>query len=138
MLEPMKRLEFRPDYTGLDDTNTYGAVEVTIDINRSGISEADYNIIVDDKIGTIQSRNVTFASNHTRSVTTVYMISPTGELQYSDVNFSIISADLVDPTKDYVMPTDANITTTWYDINGNVNTGGPAVKVVNLTGLTNP
>jgi len=136
-LSPMPRLEFRPTYTGVDGANTYGAVEVKIDIDRSGLGETDYNIILDDKIGTIQTRNVTFTSHHTRFETTVYMISPTGELQYSDVNFSIISQGLVNPVNAYVLPTDTDITTTWYDIDGNV-VIPPVdrdVKVANLTGL---
>lgn len=139
-LEPMKRLQFRPDFTGYDGTNTYGAVEIKIGIDKSGISEEDFNIILDDKIGTIQSRNVTFGWNAKRYVTTVYLISPTGELQYSDVNFSIISTALQSQFEAGSGGGGQDVSSvtinsfTWYDVNGNVDTGGPAIQVVNLTG----
>lgn len=136
-LSPMKRLEFKPTYTGFDDTKTYGAVEIRVDIDKTGISQDDFLVIIDDKIGTTRSRNVSFSYRAQRFFTTVYLISPTGKLQYSDANFSIISTALVDPANGYVMPTDANITTTWYDIDGNVVTPpvDRDVKVANLTGL---
>ena len=137
-LEPMKRLQFKPDYTGFDGTNTYGAVEIKIGINKSGISEDDFNIIFDDKIGTIQTRNVTFGWNAERFETTVYLISPTGELQYSDVNFSIISNALQSQFEagDQIVGTDVTINSViWYDIDGDVAVpAGPQVNVVNLTG----
>jgi hypothetical protein len=133
----MKRLQFKPDFTGFDGTNTYGAVEITIGIDKSGITENDFNIIFDDKIGTIQTRNVSFASNAKRFETTVYLISPTGELQYSDVNFSVISTELQSQFEAgaQTVAVDVAVTsTTWYDINGVVDTSGPPINVVNLTG----
>ena len=139
-LESMKRLQFRPAYTGFDNTNTYGAVEIKIAINKSGISEQDFNIILDDKIGTIQSRNVNFAWNASRLETTVYLISPTGELQYSDVNFSIISTELQSQFEAGSAGGGQDVSSvsinsvTWYDIDGNIDTGGPAIEIVNLTG----
>jgi len=137
-LEPMKRLQFKPAYTGYDGTNTYGAVEIKLGIDKSGISEDDFNIIFDDKIGTVQTRNVTIGWNAKRFETTVYLISPTGELQYSDVNFSIISNGLQSQfeTGAQSVAGDVSVTSvTWYDIDGNVaNPAGPPVQVVNLTG----
>jgi hypothetical protein len=136
-LTALPRLQFRPAYTGYDDVNTYGAVEIKIGINKSGIPESDFNIIVDDKVGTKQTRNVHTVFNAKRFETTVYFISHTGELQYSDVNFSIISQDLQDQFETGVqnVATDVTINSvTWYDINGNIDTGGPAIQVFNLTG----
>lgn len=135
-LESMPRLEFRPTYTGFDSTNTYGAVEVKITMNKTGINEDDFNIIVDDKIGTVQTRNVHTNWNAQDLETTVYFISPTGELQYSDVSFSIISTALLIAyeTAIFSIPTDTDVNTTWYDIDGNVTTG-PAIRAFNLTGF---
>jgi hypothetical protein len=52
-------------------------------------------------------------------------------MQYSDVDFSLVSTALMDPAQGYTLPTNTDITTTWYDIDGNV-VAGPAVTVANL------
>ena len=128
-LEPLPNLRFAPIWTGYDNTNLYGAVEVSIAVDKTGISADDFNIIVDDKIGTAQTRNVHASWRVQRFVTTVYFISPTGKMQYSDVDFSIVSTDFTTANGN-VIPTNTDITTTWYDIDGNVTTG-PAVTVTN-------
>lgn len=135
-LKSMPRLRFAPTYTGFDNTNTYGAVEVKLAIDKSGIAIEDFNVIIDDKIGPAQSRNVQANWRANRFDTTVYFISPTGKLQYSDVDFSIVSKSL---QNQFVLGTqtvagDISVTsTTWYDIDGNVVTG-PDVTIINLTG----
>ena len=128
-LEPLPNFRFAPVYTGFDNTNLYGAVEVSITVDKSGISEEDFNIIIDDKIGTAQTRNVHASWQANRLETTVYFISPTGEMQYSDVDFSIVSTDFT-TANGYVIPANEDITTTWYDVDGN-ETAGPAVTVTN-------
>ena len=128
-LEPLPHFRFAPVYTGFDNTNLYGAVEVSITVDKSGISEEDFNIIIDDKIGTAQTRNVHASWQANRLETTVYFISPTGEMQYSDVDFSIVSTDFT-TANGYVIPANEDITTTWYDVDGN-ETAGPAVTVTN-------
>lgn len=136
-LENMKRLEFRPTWTGYDNTNTYGAVEIKIGIDSSGINEDDFNVIVDDKVGTLQTRRVHSTWNKTRFELTVYFISPTGKLQYSDVNFAVVSTDLQNQFETGAQSVSGNVTinsVTWYDVNGAVDTSGPAINIVNLTG----
>lgn len=136
-LESMRRLEFKPAWTGYDGTNTYGAVEIKIGINSSGINEDDFNIIVDDKIGTQQTRRVYSSWYKTRFELTVYFISPTGKLQYSDVDFSLISTELQRQfeANEQNVSTDITINSvTWYDVNGAVDPNAPAINIVNLTG----
>ena len=137
-LEPMKKLLFRPDWTGLDNTNTYGAVEVKIGLDTSGIQENDFNVIVDDKIGPLQqARRVHSIWKKGRFVLTVYFISPVGKLQYSDVNFSVISKELQSQFEDGTknVATDVTVNSViWYDINGAVDPGGPPITIVNQTG----
>lgn len=136
-LRSMPRLEFRPAWTGYNATHTYGAVEIKIGIDKTGIAESDFNVIIDDKIGTVQTRNVHAVSNAKRFETTVYFISHTGELQYSDVNFSIISQALQTQFETGVQNVGTDVTINsviWYDVNGNVDPAGPAINVINLTG----
>ncbi len=136
-LTRMPRLEFKPAWTGYDNSHTYGAVEIKIGIDKTGIAEDDFNVIVDDKIGPTQVRNVSAISNAKRFETTVYFISYTGELQYSDVDFSIISKSLQNQfvNGDQHVATDVTINSvTWYDIDGKVDTAGPPIDIINLTG----
>lgn len=136
-LAPMPRLQFKPTWTGYDASHTYGAVEVKIGIDKSGIAENDFNIVIDDKVGTLQTRNVHATWNAQRFETTVLFISPTGELQYSDVNFSVVSKILQSQFESGAQNVATNITINsviWYDINGAVDPTGPAIEIVNLTG----
>ena len=135
-LEPMKKLQFRPAWTGYDDTNTYGAVEVKIGIDTSGVNADDFYVVVDDKIGATQSRRVHSTWKKTRYELTVYFICPTGEMQYSDVNFSVISKELQRQFEsgEQNVATDVTVNSvTWYDVNGAV-ASGPAITIVNQTG----
>jgi hypothetical protein len=135
-LRSLPRLEFKPSFTGYDAVHTYGAVEIKIGIDKSGIAEDDFNIVVDDKIGTTQTRNVHAFWNAKRYETSVYFISPTGELQYSDVDFSIVSKALQNQfeTGAQDVDTDVTISYTWYDMNGAVAPTQPPITLVNLTG----
>ncbi|MFQ5642939.1 MAG: hypothetical protein ACE5FQ_04480 [Thiogranum sp.] len=136
-LEPMKKLQFRPNFTGYDDINTYGAVEIRIGIDSSGVNDDDFNVITDDKIGSLQTRRVHSTWNKTRFELTVYFISPIGKLHYSDVNFSVISTELQRQFEaaEQNVGTDITINSvTWYDINGAVDTNGPPITIVNQTG----
>lgn len=135
-LAPMPRLQFKPTWTG-NSTNTYGAVEVKIGINKTGIAEDDFNIIIEDRVRSAQVRNVHAVIDAKQFETTVYFISHTGELLYSDVNFSVISTKLQDQFVAGTQTVQGNVTinsVTWYDINGNVVTPGPPINIINLTG----
>jgi hypothetical protein len=58
-------------------------------------------------------------------------------MQYSDVNFSVISKELQNQFEsgEQNVATDVTINSvTWYDIDGVVDTGGPAITIVNQTG----
>lgn|GEM_PF-4875077 len=137
-LEPMKKLQFKPVWTGRDSTNTYGAVEIKIGLDSSGIAKGDFNVVVDDKIGPLQqTRRVHSIWNKTRFELTVYFISPVGNLQYSDVNFSVISKELQTQFENGTQNVATDITinsVTWYDVNGAVDSSGPPITLVNQTG----
>lgn len=141
-LAPMRRVKFRPTFTGYDATNTYGAVAVQIRITALGaIQDNDFNVVVDDKIGYSQSRRVHNTWNRQGQNIYVYFISPTGKLQYSDIDFSIISNELqgffeAGTDGSYTVANDVTVVSTiYYDINGAVVPGGPVINVVNETGI---
>ncbi|HFD80771.1 MAG TPA: hypothetical protein ENK05_10340 [Gammaproteobacteria bacterium] len=136
-LEPMKKIEFRPAWTGLDSTNTYGAVEIRIGLDSSGIASDDFHIVVDDKIGALQARHVSYTWKRSRYETVVYFVSPTGQLQYSDVDFSLISKELQSQFETGAQNVANDVTVQsviWYDIDGVVDPNGPPILVVNQTG----
>jgi len=135
-LEPMPRVTFKPTWNGAGST-TYGAAEVALNIpNIGGLDENNINIIVDEKMNYANNHRAHHTWSINGDILTVYFISPIGALQYNDIHFSIISSDLMTLFDAGASSVAAiTVTSTWYDIEGNVDLGGPAINKIDETGI---
>jgi hypothetical protein len=136
LLEPGRRLVIKPAFTGPAST-TYGAIEIRLKI--PGLSQlndtSDFRIVVDDKIrsGSNGSQLQYFWSVNGDDLV-VSFISPVGGLAYSQAYCYLVSANLMVGIDAGLINVNAiNPSVTYYDVNGNVVTGGDSFVIIDET-----
>jgi hypothetical protein len=133
-LEPERRIVVKPQFTGVGASG-YGAIEVTLTIPYLDVIVDDVRVVIDDKMRlSAFDRKINYIWSIQGSDLVVSFMSPTGGLDYSHVNFYILSPNLMDLVDiGLVDPAALSPTVTYYDVDGNVAAGGYTFEIIDET-----